>query len=124
MSPQTILIVEDDPDLLRVVDKALTRAGYTTRCWTTGKDAHQLIRQFQPDLLILDLLLEDPHAGEMVLGLLELDPKTNGIPVIVCSGDLRMLQLQGERFRLKGHHVLEKPFALADLLAMVRRALA
>ena len=100
------------------------RAGYTTRCWTNGKDAHQLIRQLQPALVILDLVLEEPHAGEMVLGLMELDPKTTTIPVIVCSADDRTLQRQQAWFQRKGHHVLTKPFALADLLDLVRRTLA
>ncbi len=68
MTPPTIVIIEDDPAILMVLEMMLQRAGYTTIGWMTGTDAHQLIQQAQPDLVILDLTLEHPHAGEMVLG--------------------------------------------------------
>jgi len=123
MSPPTIVIVDDEPTILLVLDTVLTRAGYETHLWTHGNNAYHFIRQIKPDLIILDLTLEQPNAGAAVLELLDHDPATAAIPVIMCSGDMFALQMNGERWRAKGYHLLAKPFDLADLLELVRRAL-
>ncbi len=65
-----IVVVEDDTDILEMLTLALTDAGYTVLPWTQGADAHPFICTAQPDLVILDLWLEHPQAGSMVLGLL------------------------------------------------------
>jgi len=74
----------------------------------------------QPDLVILDLWLEHPGAGGMVLGLLAVDPTTRHLPVIVCTAFRQLLPAQVAHFQAEGYVLLEKPFDLAVLLAHVR----
>ena len=117
------MVVEDDEPTLELVDGLLIDEGYRTFLWPQGRDAHLLIRRVKRDLIILDMWLEHPTAGEMVLSLLELDPGTTRIPVIICSAHTAMLQGQLPLFREKGYRVLPKPFNVADLLAQVAAAL-
>ena len=113
-----IAVVEDAPTLLELLDEALRDAGYHTVLSTRGTDAHRIIRERRPDLVILDMRLEHPHVGEIVLGLLELDPATREILVIICSAG-RYARARAAHFEARGHRLLEKPFAIADLLALI-----
>ncbi len=81
------------------------------------------IHRVQPDLVILDLWLESQEAGGMVLGMLELDPLTQDIPVIVCSAHLDLLAQRAPYLQAKGHRVLAKPFTPEQLLATIADAL-
>ncbi len=111
-----IAVVENNPDTLAMLDDLLTSTGYRTLLLPTAKDAHRIIRQARPALVILDLWLEDQHAGETLLGLLELDAVTRKIPVIVCSAHRDLLRTKAALFRQRGYRVLAKPFQLDDLL--------
>ncbi len=75
-----LVVVEDDTDILEMLTLAFTDAGYTVLPWTQGADAHPFIRTAQPDVVILDLWLEHPQAGSMVLGLLMIDPPRSRFP--------------------------------------------
>ncbi len=123
MTPATIAIIEDDPDTLALFDDLATLAGYQTVLCTRGAEAHPLIHRVQPDVVILDLWLESQEAGGMVLGMLELDPVTQDIPVIVCSAHPHLLRQRAPYLQAKGHRVLEKPFIPAQLLATITQAL-
>ncbi len=123
MTPATIAIIEDDPDTLALFDDLATWAGYQTVLCTRGAEAHPLIHRTQPDLVILDLWLESQEAGGMVLGMLELDPVTQDIPVIVCSAHPHLLAQRAPYLHAKGHRMVAKPFIPAQLLATITQAL-
>ena len=124
MASPLIGVVEDDEATLDIIDSLLTRAGYRTLLWPSGKDAHVMIRNQKPDLVILDLWLEDREAGGMVLGLMELDPATKRIPVLICSANVVALRDRKARLTEKGYAVVEKPFDPDVLLAQVAALLA
>jgi CheY-like chemotaxis protein len=73
--------------------------------------------------VLLDLWLESQEAGGMVMGMLELDPRTQHIPVIVCSAHLPLLEQRAPYLQAKGHHVLAKPFTAEHLLALIAQVL-
>ena len=102
-----------------MLDHLLRDAGYRTVLWPCGKDAHQMIRLVKPGLIIMDMWLERPAAGEMVLGLREGNPATQWIPLIISSGNLPLLQYRSQDFRQKGYVLVEKPFDVDDLRGTV-----
>jgi CheY-like chemotaxis protein len=115
------VIVEDDPDTQALLQDTLTHHGYTTTSAYRSEGVHELIRQVQPDLVILDLWLEHQHAGSMVLGMLAIDPATQHIPVIVCTAFRQLLPAQLDHLDAQGYVLLEKPFTRDDLLGHVQR---
>ena len=119
MEAPLIAVIDDDLPFRQMLDEVLTDEGYRTFLWPSGKDVHLMIQQVNPDLIILDMWLEYARAGEQVLGLLELDPRTRQIPVIICSGNMPLLQSRNQEFRQKGYRLLEKPFDMDDLLAQI-----
>jgi DNA-binding response OmpR family regulator len=118
-----IAIIEDDPAMQDLLGEVLPAEGYKTIRWERGDGAYEVIRAAQPDLVILDLWLEHPSAGSMVLGLLIVDPVTRHIPVIVCSAHQQLLRAQETQLRAQGYVILEKPFPMVDLLAHIRALL-
>ena len=114
----TVLYVEDNPTNVRLVERIVSRrAGVTLIVASQGQPALQLAREHRPDLILLDLHLPD-MTGEDVLGRLQADPDTAGIPVVILSADASPDLVE----RLRAHGATEyltKPFAVADLLALI-----
>ncbi len=119
-----VVVVEDDQATAAMLAELLSSAGYRSLLLARGKDAHVAIRNAKPDLVILDLWLEHRDAGDMVLGLLGLDPGTRHIPVIVCSAHVDVLRDRAPELRRYGYVLLEKPFQAKELLAAIESLLA
>jgi CheY-like chemotaxis protein len=118
-----IAVVNDDQVFIDLLRDLLTEEGYDVLTHPSGETAYALIRKKQPNLVILDMRLEHPEGGWMVLDLLRLDPETADLPVIVCSADAHFLRAKAAQLREEGCCVLEKPFRLDKLLALMEEAL-
>jgi len=122
--PRVIAVVDDDPRMLDLFARLLARARYVPILWSTGPDAFRMIRKCRPDLVILDLQMEDPQAGWRTLRQMRQDHATQAIPVLICSVlapfDRRMME------RLSGWHcaVLPKPFRREQLEAKIAELLS
>lgn len=58
-----VLIVDDDPDVVEACDLFLTKNGHTTAAAFNRQDGMKKIDEFKPDLLILDIMMEQPDDG-------------------------------------------------------------
>ena len=115
-----IAVIDDNVELLELLDAVLTDAGYRTLPLITAREAHGVLPWARPHLVVLDLWLEAPDAGENLLRELEADPATRAIPVIVCSGHLAVLPAKVAALQQRGYTVLTKPFGLDALLNLIR----
>ena len=59
----SILVVDDDPNLLRMLRRGLVLAGYDVQAVEDGESAMRVIRDERPDLLVLDVMLPEPLDG-------------------------------------------------------------
>lgn len=84
MSTKTILLVEDDQDLLSLMAKKLTDEGFKAMAVATGQQALDYLASQKPDLVLLDILLPDID-GLSVLNEIATQPKTKDLPVIILS---------------------------------------
>ncbi len=121
----TVLVVDDEPDLVSTVAYNLEREGLTVRSAATGREAlAALAASPRPDLVVLDLMLPDV-SGVEVCRRIRQDADTRRIPVI-------MLTARGEEIdRVVGFEVgaddyVVKPFSVRELMlrvkALLRRA--
>ncbi len=101
----------------------LTEEGYQTKLILASDKAYEAIRKEKPDLVVLDIVMEERSSGWTVLDLLRLDPETANIPVIVSSTDGNFLKSKEEALLAKHCDILEKPFLLEELLRKVQVAL-
>ena len=116
-------VVNDTPEILDVFRMVLEDEGYraTTDRFTTElapKVAH--IRELQPDLLILDLIVNGEAAGWQLMQLLKMDRATRGIPIIVCTAAVRTVDELHSHLDAMGIKVILKPFDVDHLIEVIK----
>jgi CheY-like chemotaxis protein len=120
--PQKILIVDDEPHMLRVTELSLKKGGYELLSARNGRQAVDLARQHLPDLIVMDLLMPEMD-GLTAVRHLKQDPATAGIPVIMLTARGHVMTRQDA----EGAGVaafLTKPFSPTQLLSEARRLMA
>ncbi len=114
----TILVVDDDPVSLKVLEKSLCNEGYGVITATDGPSARKLASDQQPDLIILDIMMPGEDGFE-VMDRLKKDARTSAVPVIFLTGrDELNTKLKG--FDLGAVDYITKPFYGQEMLARVR----
>jgi len=113
-----ILVVDDEPQITRVLKTTLSSQGYGVRTASDGDEAIQMMRDWAPDLVITDLRM--PNLGGLEL-CRQLRAKSR-IPIIVLSvkGEER---IKVEALDAGADDYVTKPFGVRELLARVRAAL-
>ncbi len=112
-----ILIVDDDPDMVQLLQLALAEEGYSVRSASTGPEALLKARRSPPDLVVLDLLLPGIN-GFSVCEQLRRNSDTASVLVLMIT------VLPGEFPRLVGAEAganayLNKPFRVEELVGLV-----
>jgi two-component system, OmpR family, alkaline phosphatase synthesis response regulator PhoP len=121
MARETVLVVDDEEDILELVKYNLEKEGYTVVCVATGEDALAATRMKMPDLLVLDLMLPGADGLE-VCRRLKGDLTTRHVPII-------MLTAKGSEadivtgLELGAADYVTKPFSPRVLTARVKAVL-
>jgi two-component system, OmpR family, alkaline phosphatase synthesis response regulator PhoP len=118
---ETILVVDDEEDILELVELNLTHEGYGVLTATTGEQALKLAESRQPELAILDLMLPGIDGLE-VCKLLKRNPKTEQIHVIILTAKSEDSDIV-TGLELGADDYMTKPFSSKVLVARVRRVL-
>lgn len=121
-SSQTLLIVDDQEQNLQVVGTLLTAMGYTVSPATSGAQALERLRNFLPDLILLDMVMPDMDGLQVCREILA-NPDWKEIPIIFLSaaGDKDLIV---RALEAGGVDYVTKPFNKAELLSRVRTHLA
>ena len=118
--PFRVLVVDDDPSIRKMIVAALRREGYDFLEASNGRDALDMMRARQPDLVVLDLMMP-LVSGWDVLEERATEPELRKIPVIIVSANQ-----DPEVGTAMGQGVcafLPKPFDIGALSALVRACL-
>src|SRR5690348_11685754 len=118
MAQRVIALVDDDPHIVTLLSDLFGEEGYRTLAIPNGTVAYATIAREQPDLVILDLWMEQQDTGWMVYNRLRADGVTARIPVIVCSADVVTLRERAGEIAAREDGAIEKPFDIAALLAL------
>jgi phosphate regulon transcriptional regulator PhoB len=116
-----ILIIEDDRDIAELVKYNLEKNGYEVHHQIHGRDILLLVRQLQPHLIILDVMLPEIDGFELCK-IIRRDPKGQQIPILFLTAKAeefdKVLGLE-----LGADDYLTKPFSTRELLARIRARL-
>jgi excisionase family DNA binding protein len=113
-----ILVVDDDEDLVELICDALDRDGrFDIRSVNNGFGAGMLIKEFRPDLIVLDVMLPDIN-GKEVCQLVRGDKSMDNVRVICISGMVETNKIQ-ELLDAGSNDFLKKPFDVDVLLAHI-----
>jgi len=118
---ETILVVEDDPALLRLTERVLLRAGYTVLTAGTPSDAIRTITDHPStiDLLLSDMVMPEMNGRDLATQLLAIRP---GLRCLFMSGFAPDV-LEDNLAPARDFRFLQKPVSIADLTLGVRHAL-
>jgi two-component system KDP operon response regulator KdpE len=115
---QRILIVDDEPQITRVLRRSLTSHGYEVRSAADGESALETFGDFSPNLVITDLSMPNLNGIELCRRLRQLSP----VPIVVLSVKGEE-QTKVEALDAGADDYVTKPFGIEELLARIRAAL-
>jgi CheY-like chemotaxis protein len=112
-----ILVVEDDPQVARLIKLVLQRINQPTDTAADGQSALEKARALKPSMIFADLTIKG-MSGEALCSALKGDPSTSEIPFIVVSGD-RDIAEKARNCGADDH--MGKPFEFEDLIRLVEK---
>jgi DNA-binding response OmpR family regulator len=119
---KTILVVDDEEDIVELISVNLQREGYKVLSAFNGEDAIELLKAKKPDLIVLDLMLPGIQGLEVCRYIRWSATDLNGIPILILSAKA------GEVDRILGFEMgaddyITKPFSVRELISRIRVAL-
>ena len=114
-----ILIVEDELQIKRLLEKTFLVLGYDVESTSTAKIASELLISYAPDVIILDLGLPDQDGQQWLKNMRD----KNEIPVIVVSARNNTSEVV-EAMENGANDYVKKPFDMPELVARVKRQFA
>ena len=119
---QTILIVDDNPVVVKLIEELLKRAGYRIKTVSSGDEALAALADIIPDLILLDVDMPG-KSGLTICQTIKKDPRTSDIPVLFVTARAEREDIIGG-FAAGGQDYIIKPFTRAELLARVQTHMA
>jgi nitrogen regulation protein NR(I) len=115
----TILVVDDDPQLRQSFKKILSKVGYTVKTTSTGELGLEIVRESVPDLVIMDVRLPGMNGLEALRAVHEIESK---LPIIVMTA-FGTTETAIDATKLGAFDYVLKPFEIPDILALIEQAL-
>lgn len=119
--PAKILIVEDEEDLARLLMFRLRRAGFEVDSATDGKSGLEKAFSFQPDVILLDVIMPGMSGWE-VCEKLKNHPQTKGIAVLIVTA-APSSEYEQKAKSLGADGMIFKPFNSEELMAFLTKVL-
>lgn len=121
-SAKRILAVDDESDVLLIIKTALHSEGFDVKTASSGPDALSMVEEFQPDLMILDLMMPEMTGFEL-LEKVRTVPELKHTPVIMLTGVAEKDKIR-EAINVGVSFYIVKPFEFHDLISKVRIAIS
>ena len=115
---QNILVVDDEPQITRVLKTTLSSQGYGIRTASDGEEALQAMREWPPDLIVTDLRMPNMDGLELCREV----RKTSQVPIIVLSVKGED-SIKVQALDAGADDYVTKPFSMTELTARIRAAL-
>jgi two-component system chemotaxis response regulator CheY len=119
----SILVVDDEDQIRRLICETLERAGYHVREARDGKEALSLYRLAPADLVIMDILMPDQDGLETTVALRRESPDVKIIVITGGSDMIGILNYLDVAKMLGAHSTLQKPFEMKALLETIQAEL-
>ncbi len=123
MSKKKILVVDDEANLTRSLRRNLMITGkYEVREENSGTHALESAREFQPDMIILDVMMPDMDGGAVAEKIQD-DENLKHIPIVFLTGILKKEDVGPTGSNISGHTFLAKPVKPDDLITCIEKKL-
>ena len=117
--PKSILLIDDDRDVLESLADFLKRNGYAVLSCDNGKDGLRLAKKDSPALIILDLILPDIDGSDVAAELLQ-NPTTRNIPIIFLTAVMTKAEQEASGEFIANRCIVAKPCKPSRILELVK----
>ena len=114
-----ILVIDDDIDIVTAYTAVLKQNNFKVCSSLNSVEGLRLISKFKPDLIILDIMMENPDSGFLFLN--ELKEKNINVPVILSSSIAKATSNILDVSQLNIKTILQKPVDLEDLIVKIKK---
>ncbi len=119
--PKKILVIDDDPDILEILDIIFKQEGYEVILSETGREPEH-IQEINPDLVLLDIRLKSSSTnGGEICAKIKSRPGTSHLPVIMLSSEDNIKEISDQ---CGANAYISKPFKVSQLINKVNELLA
>ena len=115
-----VLIVDDEPKLVRLVKEVLSASGFKTLTTSSGEEAIEMVALEKPDLVLVDIVLVDEIDGYEVTRRVR---EFSDVPIVMLTAKARESDLL-HGFEIGADDYLTKPFSAKELLARIKSLLS
>jgi DNA-binding response OmpR family regulator len=117
------MVINDTQEILELFEQLLTDEGYHVKLYSYQIRDLKVVKEVQPDLIIVDQMFGEEKLGWQLIQKLRMDRDTARLPVVVCSAELKTLKELEGHLKDKNIEVVIKPFDIDDLMGAVKRIL-
>ncbi len=123
MAKKKILVVDDEASLTRMLRRNLEATGkYEVREENSGALAYATAQQFQPDLIVLDVVMPDVDGGSVAAKIQD-DENLMHIPIVFLTAILKKEEAESTGSNIAGRTFLAKPVKVDDLITCIENKL-
>jgi two-component system OmpR family response regulator len=119
MSAKRILVIDDEPNVIRLCQQALGREGFVVKGALRGEEGLQLLKEEGFDLILLDVRLPDRDGLDVLSAIRQTDPE---VPVIIITAHDTM-EVTARLLKSEAQDLLLKPFTLEELVNSAQKVL-
>lgn len=120
---KSILVVDDDVDILEQTNVHLEAAGYEVTAVESEKKADEILKSFKPDLAVLDLMMENQDSGFILA--YKIKKTAPAVPVIIVTAVTSQtgigFDVSGGGSWIRADAIIEKPIRYEQLLGEINR---
>jgi len=117
----SVLVVDDEPNIVLSLEFLMKKAGYTVRVARTGEEAMQAIDAARPDLVLLDVMIPGRNGFE-VCQAIRADPALETVKIVMLTAKGREIERE-KGMALGADDYITKPFSTRDVVDRVRMLL-
>ena len=123
MSKKKILVVDDEASLTRMLRRNLEATGkYEVKEENSGTQAYASAKQFQPDMILLDVMMPDIDGGSVAAQIQD-DENMKHIPIVFLTAIVQKEEAEDTGSNIGGRTFLAKPVKLDDLVTCIEKEL-
>jgi len=117
-----ILIVDDEPNIVLALELLMKREGYTVQSVDDGQKAFDAVREFRPDLILLDIMMPKMDGYE-VCQRIRADASLKDVSIIMLTAKGREVERE-KGLALGADYYVTKPFSTRDVMMMIKEVLS
>ncbi len=119
MSKKKILVVDDEASLTRMLRRNLEATGkYEVKEENSGTQAYDSAKQFQPDMILLDVMMPDMDGGAVAAQIQD-DEHLKHIPIVFLTAIVQKEEAEDTGSNIGGRTFIAKPVKLDDLITCI-----